>query len=82
MTKVQIDFHLQRPLDDQMMKRIAEANAIYGIERIQVQPSLEDLTVEYDASRLRPSEVHAALTAAGIPAIAKNQKPASPAQLP
>jgi len=71
MTKVQIDFQLQHALDDELMTRIAEAYSIYGIQKIRLAPSQDSLTVEYDATRLRPAEVHAALTRAGIPAAPK-----------
>lgn len=67
MTKIQIRFRLQKPLDDAMMEQIAEAHAIYGIQRVQVAPSLDGLTVEYDATRMRPADVEAALANAGIP---------------
>jgi hypothetical protein len=67
MTKVQIHFRLERPLDDALMTRIAHAYSIYGIQKIQVAPSLDGLTVEYDATRLRPAEVQSALASAGIP---------------
>ncbi|HVN05103.1 MAG TPA: hypothetical protein VMT86_11835 [Bryobacteraceae bacterium] len=69
MTKVQIDFGLQRPLDDELMTRIAGAYSVYGIQKIKPTPG--GLTVEYDATRLRPAEVHAALTRVGIPAFQK-----------
>ena len=68
MTKVQIHLGLQRPLDDEMMKRIRDANSIYGIEHIKVLPSLTELMVEYDATRLKPAEVERALAQEGIPA--------------
>ena len=71
MTKVQIQFRLERPLDDALMTRIAQAYSIYGIQKITLAPSQDRLTVEYDATRLRPAEVHAALTRAGIPAAPK-----------
>ena len=67
MTKVQVRFQLQKPLDDAMLARISEASAIYGIQKLKVAPSLDALMVEYDASRLRPAEVEAALAGAGIP---------------
>ena len=67
MTKVQIDFQLRHALDDVLMKRISDAYAIYGIQKIKLAVSANALTVEYDATRLRPAEVHAALTRAGIP---------------
>ena len=67
MTKVQVRFRLQKPLDDAMLAHISDASAIYGIQKLRVAPSLDALMVEYDASRLRPAEVEAALSGAGIP---------------
>jgi copper chaperone CopZ len=64
---VQIHFRLQRPLDNTMLARVAEVNALYGIQRVRVAPTLDSLTVDYDATRLRPAEVESALAAAGIP---------------
>jgi allophanate hydrolase subunit 1 len=71
MTRVQIDFHLQHVLDDQLMTRIAAAYSLYGIQKIRLAPAQDSLMVEYDATRLRPAEVHAALTRAGIPVAPK-----------
>jgi hypothetical protein len=67
MTQVQIHFRLQRPLDNTMLARVAEVNALYGIQRVRVAPTLDSLTVDYDATRLWPAEVESALAAAGIP---------------
>ena len=50
-----------------MQARIADAHALYGIQRVKVAPSLDSLMVEYDATRLRPAEVESALAGAGIP---------------
>lgn len=67
MTKVQIRFRVSKPLDETMLERISDAHALYGIQHVKVDPSLEGLTVEYDATRLRPAEVESALAGAGIP---------------
>lgn len=67
MTKIQKHFRLLRPLDEPLLERISNVHSIYGIQHVQVAPSLDRLTVEYDASRLRPAEVEAALAGAGIP---------------
>jgi hypothetical protein len=67
MTKVQIRFHLQKPLDEILLERISEAHSLYGIHRVTVAPSLDALLVEYDASRLGPAEVQSALEGAGLP---------------
>ncbi len=70
MTKVQKHFRLQRPLDDSLMQKIADANAIYGIERILIAPSREELMVEVDATRMRAVDVEMVLQRAGIPVVA------------
>lgn len=67
MTKVQLRYELLRPLDDTLLKRISDAHGIYGFQRIQVDPSLDKITVDYDASRLSRDSVEATLHAAGIP---------------
>jgi len=65
MTKTRIRFRLERPLDEQTMPRIASAHSIYGIMR--VQPTGQELVVDYDASRLRTADVGAVLKSRGIP---------------
>lgn len=67
MTKVQVRFRLQKPLDDIMLARISDAYALYGIQKVKVADSLDSLMVEYDATRLRPAEVASALSGVGIP---------------
>jgi hypothetical protein len=67
MTKVQKHFRLQRPLNEALMEQLVNANSIYGIERIQISPSRDELMVEYDATRLRATEIESALERAGIP---------------
>jgi hypothetical protein len=66
-TKVQKHFRLQRPVDEPLMEQIVAANSIYGIERILIAPSGEELMVEYDATRLQVPDVESALERAGIP---------------
>lgn len=67
MTKVQIRFRLERPLDEQMLPLIAAAHSIYGIMRVETAPSSQEMIVDYDASRLRTADVGAALKRGGIP---------------
>ena len=69
MTKVQRHFRLHRPLDESLMQKIADANSIYGIDRIVISPSREELMVEFDATRLRTTELEMALHHAGIPVL-------------
>jgi hypothetical protein len=67
MTKVQLAFRLEKPLDEEMMGRLAQVHAVYGIQKIKPSATLDAITVEYDATRMRPAEVGAALKHAGIP---------------
>ena len=67
MTKVQLRYELLRPLDETLLKRISDEHGIYGFQRIQVETSLDKITVEYDASRLTRNGVEAKLHGAGIP---------------
>ena len=48
------------------MARLSDAHAIYGIQKVKVAANPDRLMVEYDATRMRPAEVEAALTRAGI----------------
>jgi hypothetical protein len=66
MTKVQIRFRLEKPLDDLLLQRLSGTTAIYGIQRVKLAPDMSSLMVEYDATRLRPQEVEAALAGEGI----------------
>ena len=69
-TKVQIRFRLQKPLDDATLAKLSAANAIYGILRVKLAPTLDSMEVEYDATRLKPADVVSALSAAGVPVVA------------
>ena len=69
MTKVQMRFRLMKPLDEQMMRRVADAHSLYGIMRVQVSDSTDELMVDYDASRLKPEEVTGVLRRGGIPVL-------------
>jgi hypothetical protein len=72
-TKVQLQFRLDKPLDTKMMSNLERASALYGILRLKLSPAMDGLTVEYDATRLRENDVKAALARAGI-AVEQAQK--------
>ena len=59
-------FRLRKPLDEAQMKRLSGESTLYGIQQVKLDAALDGLMVEYDASRLRPAEVEAALAGAGI----------------
>lgn len=67
MTKVTLHYKLMRPLSDDDLGNIANVNGTYGIERVQVTPSLDQLIVDYDASRLMKKDLEVELLRHGLP---------------
>ena len=67
MTKVQLQYDLERPLTDQDAKGISDVHGFYGFQRVQVAPTLDKITVEWDASRLTERDVEAALLRYNVP---------------
>jgi len=78
MTRVQLLYKLSRPVDDVLMKNINNAPSDHGIEQIKLQPSLDQILVEYDASRLSIDKVENNLHRAGIPATRVVNEPVTP----
>jgi hypothetical protein len=67
MTKVTLHYNLLRPLTDDDLPGLANVHSTYGMARVQVAPSLDKITVDYDASRLMKTDVEAALMRHGVP---------------
>lgn len=67
MTKVQLHYELLRRLTDADAEGVANVHAYYGIMRVYVAPSLDRITVDYDASRLSEKDVRAALIRYNVP---------------
>jgi hypothetical protein len=51
------------------MGQIARAHGVYGILRVSLAPSLDKLTIEYDATRLSAIEVETTLHNLGLPIV-------------
>ncbi len=67
MTKVQVEYKFDKPLDASLLDEIAEAHSIYGLARLQLSPELDRVLVDYDASRLTLLQVEAALRRLQLP---------------
>ena len=67
MTKVTLHYDLSRPLSDSDLENIARVHSVYGIVRAQVAPTLDKITVDYDASRLTKQDVEAVLARHDVP---------------
>ncbi len=67
MTKLQLEYELERPLNDDDAVAIADIHSVYGFVRVTLGPLMDRITVEYDASRLSENDVEAWLMRYGIP---------------
>jgi hypothetical protein len=68
MTLIEITFELQSPLSLEQLGRLGEFANTYGLRRFRVDEQKNHLTFEYDASRLRETQVAHVLAQASIPA--------------
>ena len=66
MTKLEAHYKVGQ-LDPEGLARLGGISSIYGILRVNFRPQSNDLTIEYDATRLGEKEVDAVLAQAGIP---------------
>ncbi len=67
MTKVTLRYDLSRPLTEEELSKIPGIYSVYGMVRVGVSPSREEITVDYDASRLMKTDVEAVLARHGLP---------------
>ena len=66
MTLLEITYQLQSPLSHQQLSKLGEFANTYGLRRFSVDESNNRITIEYDASRLRETQIAHVLGLAGI----------------
>src|SRR5947209_4578956 len=66
MTLVEVTYELQSPLNEEQLRRLGEFANTYGLRRFRLDDSKKQLSFEYDASRLRDTQVVHALGQAKI----------------
>ncbi len=66
MTLLEITYELQSPLNNEQLRELGSFANTYGLRRFRVDDSARRLTVEYDASRLKETEVTSVLGRAQI----------------
>jgi hypothetical protein len=66
MTLVEITFELQSPLTPKQMSELGEFANTYGLRRFHLDEGKNQLSFEYDASRLKQSQVVHLLGGANI----------------
>jgi hypothetical protein len=66
MTLVEITYELQSPLTQDQLRHLGEFANTYGLRRFRVDGAKNQLSFEYDASRLRETQVAHVLGQASI----------------
>ena len=69
MTLVEITYELQSRLQPEQLRALASFANTYGLRRFRVDEQLNRLSFEYDASRLKETEVEHVLRQAKIPVL-------------
>jgi hypothetical protein len=67
MTLLEITYELHSPPSFEQLQRLGEFANTYGLRRFRVDEKHNRLTLEYDASRLRETQVAHVIGKAGIP---------------
>jgi hypothetical protein len=57
MTLVEITYELQSPLTEEQLRLLGQFANTYGLRTFRVDESKKELSFEYDASRLRETQV-------------------------
>ncbi len=66
MTKVQVTYHLDGPVDEAVMESIDKLHGAYGLQVVQLSPALDSLFVQYDATRMGLDDLDRVLHSAGL----------------
>jgi len=66
MTLVEVTYELQSPLSQEQLRSLGEFANTYGLRRFHVDEAKNQLSFEYDASRLRETQVEHVLAQARI----------------
>ena len=67
MTRVELEYKLLRSLTDADSKAISDVHGWYGFHHVKVAPTLDKISVDFDASRLTEKDVEAVLVRFGVP---------------
>lgn len=69
MTLVEVTYDLQEPLQPQQLRALGVLANHYGFRRFHVNEQLQQISIEYDGSRLREIQVADVLRSARIPVL-------------
>jgi hypothetical protein len=80
MTFLEVTYQLQSPLGPEQLRNLADFANTYGLRRFRVDEKTNRLSFEYDASRLRETQVAHVLREARIPVLDRVQSVAAVSQ--
>jgi hypothetical protein len=78
MTLVEVTYNLHSSLSDAQLARLGEFSNTYGLRKIRVDEAKNLVSLEYDASRLRETQVAHVLGQAGISVSRQASEPLTP----
>jgi hypothetical protein len=81
MTLMEITYELQSPLKTEQLRALGRFANTYGLRRFRVDEKTNRLSFEYDASRLKETEVAHVLRQARIPILGRVEPVATVSQL-
>jgi hypothetical protein len=81
MTFMEITYELQAPLGPEQLRALGSFANVYGLRRFRVDEKTNRLSFEYDASRLRETEVAHVLRQAAIPVLGRVEPMATVSQV-
>ena len=81
MTLMEITYELQSPLGPEQLRTLGSFANTYGLRRFRVDGKTNRLSFEYDASRLRETEVAHVLRQARIPVLGRVEPVATVSQI-
>lgn len=81
MTLMEITYELQSPLQPEQLRALGSFANTYGLRRFRVHEETNRLTLEYDASRLKETEVEHVLREARIAVLRRVEPVATVSQI-
>lgn len=78
MTLVEVTYNLHSSLSDEQLARLGEFANTYGLRKIRVDEKKNQISLEYDASRLRETQVAHVLGQTGIAISRQPSEPLTP----
>ncbi len=67
MTKVEARYEFTAPFSDSWLAAIESLHGVYGMQAVRLHPKMDGLTILYDASRLKLTDVEHHLQRSGMP---------------